>query len=303
MATKTRRKPVNIDAMARDVSFDDEAKAPAPPPKDIKLDIKTETITPDIARQYLGVNFGHNRKVISSYVRRYADDMAGGRWRFEASDPIRFNINGELIDGQHRLHAVVATGIATPFIVIRGIPVEAIHVIDTGKARSPSDALKISGFHNTVLLASALRHLLIIKDGPLQLKTPRWRTHSDIIAAAQQHKDIIPWVTRIRPVRGVRPSQVVTMSYVGDQLLGLPDTAHRFMTVFNTGVPDYEGCPAHRLREQLIASAGHKGNRASSSWSLMMMAHVWNLFAKRKAIQQLKPPLQVSIDGLDSDLI
>jgi len=303
MATKTKRKPVNIVAMARDVSFDDEPKAPDLPPKDIKLDIKTEVITPDIARQYLGLNYKHNRNLLRSYVERYADDMRSGRWRFEASDPIRFNINGELIDGQHRLHAVITTGITTPFIVIRGIPAEAIHVIDTGKSRSPADALKIHGFTNTVLLAAALRNLLIIKDGPLRIKTPQWHSHGDILAATEQHKDMTKWGGRIRSVRGVRPSQVVTMSYVGDQLLGLPDTAHRFMTVFNTGVPDYEGCPAHRLREQLIASAGHKGNRASSAWSLMMMAHVWNLFAKRKAIQILKPPMQVSIDGLDSDLI
>lgn len=303
MSTKTKTK--NRLAEIMDAFPDDTADAVAvPPPINPNLSFVQELITPDIARTYLGLNFATNRNVVKAILRRYVDDMKAGLWRFEASDPIRFDINGQLIDGQHRLHAVIKSGVPNYFLVVRGVPTDVVHTLDTGKSRSPGDALKIRGYANSVLLASATRWLLIIKDQPLTLKTPYHHSHSDVVAAVERHGALSEWASRIRPVRGVRPSQVVAMCYVGDKLLGRPDTAHRFMAVFNSGIPDYEGCAAHRYRENLItASIKAASARANGTWTLMMMAHVWNMFAKRKPVHFLKLPNQVPIDGLDSNLI
>jgi hypothetical protein len=302
MSTKTSKRRLE-EIIAK---YEDEGTSlvTAPPAKNPDISFAQELITPEIARRYLDLNFATNRNLVRRVIKRYAHDMQAGRWRFEASDPIRFDINGHLIDGQHRLHAVIVSGVANHFLIVRGIPVDVVHTFDTGKSRAPADALKIRGYTNTVLFASALRWLLIVKEQPLALKTPTHHSHSDIIAAAERHGQVKEWTGRIRPVRGVRPSQVVAMCYIGDKLLGKPDTAHRFMAVFNSGVPDYEGCPAHRFRENMITARSTKGPiNLNGTWTLMMMAHVWNMFARHKPVQFLKLPNQVSIDGLDTDLI
>ncbi|MEX2599279.1 MAG: hypothetical protein WD533_06450 [Dehalococcoidia bacterium] len=68
-----------------------------------------ETITPDRARQLLTLN-RHNKPVDWAKVHKYAAAMRAGRW-----DPLKGSIKvyrDELIvDGQHRLYAVIEAGI------------------------------------------------------------------------------------------------------------------------------------------------------------------------------------------------
>lgn len=66
---------------------------------------KVMDITPDIAKEMLERNL-NNRSVSPSRVDMYADDMARGEWQANG-EAICFNESGNLINGQHRLMAVV----------------------------------------------------------------------------------------------------------------------------------------------------------------------------------------------------
>ena len=103
--------------------------------------MKMMDVTPSIARQWLARNMG-NRPITASVVNRYARHMDGGKWKM-AGDPIRFSKTGKLIDGQHRLTAIVKTGLTVPMVVLTGLEDAIFNVIDTGRARSKSDVLFI----------------------------------------------------------------------------------------------------------------------------------------------------------------
>lgn len=103
--------------------------------------MKMIDVTPAIARQWLDRNIG-NRPITTSVVNRYARDIAGGKWKM-AGDPIRFSKTGKLIDGQHRLTAILKTGTAVQMVVMTGLGDEIFNVIDTGRARSKSDVIFI----------------------------------------------------------------------------------------------------------------------------------------------------------------
>src|SRR5262249_14147726 len=75
-----------------------------------------------------------------NFVLSLGVEMEQRRWQPAASD-IVFDENGALIDGHHRLSAVVALGKAMQFAVKRGVPAEVRNVIDTGRKRNMGDLL------------------------------------------------------------------------------------------------------------------------------------------------------------------
>lgn len=104
----------------------------------------TEAITPDMAREYLALN-KCNRPLSKPHVDMLRREMVDGKF-YHTHQGIAFDATGYLIDGQHRLSAIVASGAAQVMQVTRGIRVDAKNAIDVQqRIRSVSDALKIGG--------------------------------------------------------------------------------------------------------------------------------------------------------------
>jgi hypothetical protein len=70
--------------------------------------VAIETITPKQAQVILAHN-DRNRSLASSRVTVYSGAMLAGEWRMNG-ETIKFNGDGTLLDGQHRLAAVVRSG-------------------------------------------------------------------------------------------------------------------------------------------------------------------------------------------------
>lgn len=124
-----------------------------------KFTVAVESIDPDLARKYLAQAPENQRNINARNYESIYSAMRDGLW--EASgDPIRFNEDGQLIDGQHRLQALVASERTYEFVVERGLARTAFSVIDTGAKRTPADLLRIAGYQNTANVASAIRILV-----------------------------------------------------------------------------------------------------------------------------------------------
>ena len=95
----------------------------------MKLTIEIETITPEIAQVWLEKNT-NNRTIRQMVVDRYADEMCSGAWKLNA-ETIKFSRDGTLLDGQHRLWAVVESKVTIQSFVARGISADALQTIDS----------------------------------------------------------------------------------------------------------------------------------------------------------------------------
>ena len=103
--------------------------------------ISVVEISPEIAREWLERNIG-NRPIGQAHVAKLEGFIREGKWKM-AGDPIRFSNSGKLIDGQHRLHAILNAGIAVTCVVMRGFDDEIFDVLDGGRNRQKSDILFI----------------------------------------------------------------------------------------------------------------------------------------------------------------
>lgn len=119
-----------------------------------------QEITPDIAAEWLALN-AVNRNVRRNTVAQYAADMVAGNWR-EADAPITRRADGMLLDGQHRLSAIIASALTIgAWVHIVGETVTPRDMrLDLGKARSITDIAGIPTQHT-----SAARTLMLIAGG------------------------------------------------------------------------------------------------------------------------------------------
>jgi hypothetical protein len=116
-------------------------------------------VTPAMAERWLTKNKS-NRTVRKNLVDTYAKDMKGGRWGITGS-PIQFDVVGDLIDGQHRLKAVIESGTTQQFFVMRKMPTESRMHIDTGAKRTVGDQFTMLGEKNANNLAAACKLALL----------------------------------------------------------------------------------------------------------------------------------------------
>ena len=110
------------------------------------MNISTELVdvTPEMASRFLAENNSKNRNLRERVAKKYAQDMANGRWE-GTHQGIAFYSDGTLADGQHRLRAVVISGLTVRFLVFRGLEKKSGIAIDMHTQRSIHDALKIGG--------------------------------------------------------------------------------------------------------------------------------------------------------------
>ncbi|MFF3967872.1 hypothetical protein ACFYZI_40750 [Streptomyces griseorubiginosus] len=103
-------------------------------------------VTPQIAATWLQFNRPENRRISQRAVAGLAAAMLAGEYLL-THQPIAFDAHGRLIDGQHRLTAVVQSGITVQMWVITGADPDTFGVVDTGLARRPTQFLRIK--HST----------------------------------------------------------------------------------------------------------------------------------------------------------
>ena len=116
--------------------------------------VTLENVSPSRARELLQLNTA-NRPLTKSVVERYVKFMEASDWPFTA-DPIKFSSENVLLDGQHRLHAIVSSGKTLPMLIARGLQPAVFTNLDQGKRRSLSDFLALLGIPNYTIAATCL---------------------------------------------------------------------------------------------------------------------------------------------------
>lgn len=88
-------------------------------PEEYGLEVSVETITPGDAAMYMSNNARH-RPIKDKKVAEYMGEMRDGKWRLNGKT-ICFDTTGRLLNGQHRLSAVIRSGVSLTTLVVRGL--------------------------------------------------------------------------------------------------------------------------------------------------------------------------------------
>ena len=104
------------------------------------LRYELRTITPEMAEAYLKT-YNLNRPLRRSHVDMLVSQMRETAEFEPHPQSITFSAAGELLDGQHRMHAIMKLGRPVRMICGIGFPAESFHYMDSGVGRTPADRL------------------------------------------------------------------------------------------------------------------------------------------------------------------
>jgi hypothetical protein len=248
------------------------------------MSIERVTITPEKAKEILRLNTG-NRPLALSHVKRLATAMRNGEWAF-CGDAIRISTENVLLDGQHRLHAIVDSGVTIDMVLITNLPPETFHVIDTNvRKRSTADVLAISGEQNCNVLAAALAVVYAYELGD-ELTMHRRPSSVELEAVLARHPNIRDCTRRSYTFYKLT-GQAIDCSL--HYLLGLVDAAKadQFMQRLSTGVGLEQGNPILQLREILFHNLTAR-DKFSKRTIAALVIKAFNLWYEDKSVTRLR---------------
>jgi hypothetical protein len=251
-----------------------------------KETVRIMEVKPSQAQKWLEGNTD-NRKFREDRALAYARIIEAGDWEL-TGDAIVFDDQGVLINGQHRLTAIVVSGIPARLIVLRGVPTKTQEVMDTGLGRNLADQLHRRGLSpgQSTVLSGALywTHQIAYAErtGNVHYSTPAERPSLRQLLALydknQEMTDLIKPVYRLRNGTKVRPGPGVAILHRLRKIDA--EEADLFFERWGTGVDLKRDDPILRLREWTIEDARTAGvrGRAPAYRMVAMTFKAWNLW-------------------------
>lgn len=253
------------------------------------------TVTPELAARWLQFNDG-NRSLQVKGAARYGRDMEAQEWALNG-DTIKFDWFGNLLDGQHRLEAVVATGMSIQTIVVYGLDPEVMPTIDTGINRNFKNVLQFKhpGIRSPDTIAMLARRIYVWEP-PHNERVDFSRvkpTHADLNRVMVNFPEIIPCVEFTEPLaKGTGLSKGMA-AFVYWIFQGIDvEHAREFMLKLSTGANLPEHHPILLLRNRIIVenNAAMGKRRKIHTALLWYTVYAWNHWMNDNHITKLQLP-------------
>lgn len=273
------------------------------------IETKLVTITPDFARQLLSTN-KNNRKVKSSNVVNIVNDILSGKWQVNG-ESIKVDINGKMIDGQHRCLAIVKSNKAVETLLVSGLSPENYKTIDLRCVkRSLPDVLYMQGVTQSISKTATIGVVYSILTGSFPYRSERFgypQLSVDIANVIMASFDINKWSNLYRDeMRQFKASGFTSTMFAGISCLAEKiDIAKcdKFAQMVITGEMLNKTDPVYHLRGRMYKEAIAKTKIDSiEAWALIVKA--WNYFYEDKPLKTLRWTREVetsfpAISGLE----
>jgi hypothetical protein len=242
--------------------------------------LSVETITPEIAEQYLAQN-GRNRKILAAHVDSIARDIRAGNWMMNAQ-PICFSRAGRLLNGQHRLSAVLQAGEAIEVPVMRGLPDEAYATYDLHAKKGPQLGAAFEQFGDRALIAAAAVLLWKHELKPAGIRNAK-PTPAEVMRIIEEHPRLLEMRTFGRKmVEFGRGSVMAYAAYCIERDNHALGTV--FLERFETGADLPRGHLILDLRKRMQVL---RRERASQEEQLKEFLQAWARFKERPDLDRL----------------
>lgn len=255
-------------------------------------------MTPDLAQSILSGNI-KNRPLNNRTVADYADQMRSGKWKLNG-EPIIVGRSGTLLDGQHRLQAVVAAQTSVPMLVIYNIDDSSFTTINTGRIRTAGDIFAIDGIGNsTKKAASITAYFNMLRNSVTpnnMLNTRSLRdirvSKADILDFYHKHTELVDTLVALaqrcdKKLRLLSQSQIVAYSlylvlnknHPVETVMNFFDQLHQVTKETNSTLAQLRVILIKHNMKQVIIS-----NDAKHAY----IVHAWNAFIKGKELSVLR---------------
>jgi hypothetical protein len=251
--------------------------------------LKTELrlINATIAKEMLKRN-QRNRTLKIKDVKYLSDQMKNNQWLFDGQ-PIRFTEDGRLLDGQHRLNAIIESNTEQKFLVIKGIKSESFKVMDTGRTRTGADVFSINGISNSTTIAATVRFIISFKRNSLTINKSKI-TNTDLLNWYEKNKNISDIVKNAFVMKNEFSNVLTATQIAGFHFLFAKKNvieAENFIYKLCTGLGVENTNPIFLLRKKLIQDKINVAKLPTNE-KFAFIVKTWNNYRLNKDVKILK---------------
>lgn len=249
-----------------------------------ELSARFQDITPEWAQKILNDNNIHNRPLANHNVNRLVRAMTRGRWKLNG-DTICFGKSGVLLDGQHRLWAVVITGMTIQSLIVEGLDDDVFDTIDTGKRRTGADTLSTGGEVNAKRLSAALGLVDCYMTGRMSYVTRMNYDNDEVRDLLEKYPDARESIqTQSKAKALLSPSLVDACHYLFSRKD--PELADEFVEKILRGTGLTDGSPWFALRAKLLQNSLSRA-KLSKTYIFALCIKAWNYARTGKQVSSL----------------
>lgn len=252
-----------------------------------------ETITPFIAAEYLKNN-QNNRALSMATVKSYAETMKRGEWLLNG-ESVDFDWNGNLLNGQHRLHAIVKSGQSIQTFVVRNLDPKVYTSYDCGRSRDAGQLIGMQGVPNYNCVATCVKISYLLKNNITICNGGRKPlTNYGIVKLFESDRDkyieSAKFSVSVRSEVGKMP---ISMGYIAGVHYHLTNTlGHKKEDVeyFLSSIFTYESCDnamLDSLRIRLLKDISST-TKLTFEYKQMLLTKAWNAYIDGKNIKCIK---------------
>lgn len=240
-------------------------------------------ITPEIAKEFLGKNI-QNRAIKQAHLSNLISDMINDRWAY-TGDPIKFDTEGNLVDGQHRLSAIVKSGKSYDFLVVRGFTSYEVEHFDKGVARNAADVLAFQGVRQPINIAALAKKIIIWKRGKIVRSNPVSQTEILEFCKKTDLREYLVFNKQKYRTPFFKTSELNFLYWLFSNID--KDDCIEFLDRLHTGINLEENSPIYLLRQRLEKNILSKSN-LPEAYKLALVIKAWNYFRRREPLKALK---------------
>lgn len=254
-------------------------------------------ISPDLAAKLLKHN-RNNRNVRPALVRQYAEDMRQGHFDI-THQGIAFYQNGDLADGQHRLMAVVESGVSVVMVVTVGMAPSS-H-IDMGTKRTEVDSIRIANNNMSWATNRAVAMVNILKT---TFPGVGIVTLNDKEAYLMKHQTAVQFAldTYRSSTKSLCSSAIPLAFMIAYQNGVSADVLSRAAGILSTGMMTGQKDPAFNtmmaLRNYLVKYGGRSGS-GYNKLVLYATAHMLSRYASGQPLTRVVIPVKFPFSVYD----
>lgn len=254
------------------------AKLPAPEPvrmvSSAGIEYSVERVTPHMAEQWLTKNTA-NRTIRRQVVGKYARDMGTGDF-IENGSSVCFAEDGTLLDGQHRLAAIVESQATVWLLVVRNLQMSTQDTMDDLAKRTLGDTFGFHGVAGANSAAAITRRIILWQHGIRTNQGNYQPSKTEALTALREDHTIaiaVDAATKMSSRKLVSPS-IIGLTWWLFWQVDEVDGAD-FWQALHTGTGLVETSPIYIVREQL-AQQSAKAERIPETAMLAWVIKAWN---------------------------
>jgi hypothetical protein len=247
-------------------------------------------ITPTTARGMLELNTS-NRRIKQPIVDMYAKDMAAGRWKENTGEVIKISQTNKILDGQHRLEAIVKSNVAILMHIAVGLEDSVFDVLDTGSSRNATDTFMVAGIKNENMIPSIISmYNLLDTNKRFGAQKNNKSTNSLLLNQYFSNEDYWQNLAKQSKIWYLAFAKILPPSFIGGFYAFFSklneDKADQFISELCTGLGS-NNFVINLLRNKLMQDK-MSPRKMPPSLKIALIIKAWNYYVTNKSVKFLK---------------